>query len=550
MKYLRWIWRGMEGIRWNTLIRVVAGIVQVGLGLLMVWLCRRFIDVTIHTGTPRDVSLMILWLVLTVMGGVILRQLYYYMSITALTRQTNSIRLTAFNRLFDRQLYADRDLHSGDVSSRLSKDIDMVGEATTSLLPRAFVTIVQLVGAFLLMHSMDRRLAWALLVLTPLAILFGKVIARPLRKMTLEIRDKESHIQMQVQEGVEHNAVLRSLGSEQWVSDRLDETQDALMGWVKKRARFTVVTRTVLASCFGLGYLLAFVWGGLQLRAGAITFGVMTSFLQLVSQIQNPILTLLNMVPQLIHATASIDRLDEILQQEPEKSTDAALDPAKDRIVGVRVEDVSFCYATGDYPIFSHFTHDFRPGSKTALMGPTGVGKTTLFRLMLALIKPDAGHLTIYDETGETPVSPDTRSSFVFVPQGNTLLSGSVRFNLLLARPTATDEELREVLHTAAADFVFNLPDGLDTELGERGIGLSEGQAQRIAIARGLLRPGSILLLDEISASLDEATERELYTRLFAACPDRTMLFITHRPTVSELCSETLRVGRNTYYTL
>ena len=192
----------MEGIRWNTLIRVVAGIVQVGLGLLMVWLCRRFIDVTIHTGTPRDVSLMILWLVLTVMGGVILRQLYYYMSITALTRQTNSIRLTAFNRLFDRQLYADRDLHSGDVSSRLSKDIDMVGEATTSLLPRAFVTIVQLVGAFLLMYSMDRRLAWALLVLTPLAILFGKVIARPLRKMTLEIRDKESHIQMQVQEGV------------------------------------------------------------------------------------------------------------------------------------------------------------------------------------------------------------------------------------------------------------------------------------------------------------------------------------------------------------
>ena len=136
-----------------------------------------------------------------------------------------------------------------------------------------------------------------------------------------------------------------------------------------------------------------------------------------------------------------------------------------------------------------------------------------------------------------------TRGEFVFVPQGNTLMSGTVRFNLQLACPDATDAELREVLHTAVADFVFDLPDGLDTELGERGIGLSEGQAQRIAIARGLLRPGSILLLDEISAALDEATERELFSRLFQAYPERTMIFITHRPAVAALCDETIRLG-------
>lgn len=541
MKYLRWIWRGMQGIRWNTLVRIVAGVAQVGLGLLMVWLSRHFIDETIRTGSPREIRLMILWLVLTVLGGVLLRQLYYYMTVTAQTRQTNNIRLEAFSRLFSRRLFGDRDLHSGDVSSRLAKDIEVVGETTTSLLPRMLVTLVQLAGAFLLMHSMDRRLAWVLLLLTPLAIVFGKLIARPLRRMTLEIRDKESRIQMQVQESMEHNAVLRSLGGEQWMSDRLDETQGSLMGWVRRRARFTVATRTVLASCFGLGYLLAFVWGGLRLRDGLITFGVMTAFLQLVSQIQNPILTLLNMVPQLIHATASIDRLDEILQQEPEKEAGTALSPDPGRLAGVRAEDVSFRYAAGDRPVLSGFTHDFQPGSKTALMGPTGIGKTTLFRLMLALIRPDAGCLAVYDGTTEKPVSPGTRPNFVFVPQGNTLMSGTVRFNLLVAKPSATDTELREALHTAVADFVFDLPDGLDTELGERGIGLSEGQAQRVAIARGLLRPGSILLLDEVSASLDEATERELYTRLFAACPDRTMIFITHRPTVSELCDETVR---------
>ena len=188
MKYLRWLWRGMRGIRWNTLVRIVVGIAQVALGLLMVWLCRHFIDVTIRTGTPHDITMMIVMLVLVVLGGVALRQLYYYMSTVALTRQTNQLRLDTFSRLFTRQLYADREIHSGDVTSRLSKDIDAVGDATTSLLPKAVVTLVQLAGAFLLMHSMDRTLAWALLLLTPLVLVFGKLIARPLRRMTREIR--------------------------------------------------------------------------------------------------------------------------------------------------------------------------------------------------------------------------------------------------------------------------------------------------------------------------------------------------------------------------
>ena len=542
MKYFRWIWRGMQGIRWNTLVRIVAGIVQVALGLLMVWLSRRFIDETIRTGTDRDIVWMVVWLALTVLGGIGLRQLYGYMTTMAHIRQTNSLRLQVFARLFNRRLFEGQSLHSGDVTSRLAKDIDVVGEATTSLIPKAVVTLVQLAGAFFLMHSMDRQLAWLLLLLTPLVIIFGRLIARPLRRMTLEIREDESRIQMQVQEGVEHNATLRSLGSEPWVTERLGSMQDSLMGHVRRRSRYTVAMRLVLASCFGLGYLLAFVWGGLQLRTGAITFGVMTAFLQLVSQIQNPILTLLNMLPQLMHTTASIDRLEELLRLEGEERTSLPSKPVASGVAGVRVEDVGFRYADGDSAVLAHFSHDFRPGSKTAVMGATGAGKTTLFRLLLALVQPGQGRLTLYDEGRAWPVSPTTRADFVFVPQGNTLMSGSVRFNLQLARPDAPEALLREVLHTAAADFVFDLPEGLDTEIGERGIGLSEGQAQRIAIARGLLRPGSVLLLDEISASLDEDTERELFARLFAAFPDRTMILISHRPSVSALCDDVVRL--------
>lgn len=533
MNYIAWIWRNSYGIRWNTAVRIVTGIVQVALGLLMVWLSRTFIDVTIRTGSPDEVLRMVGLLVATVVGAVVLRQVGYWLTTTASVRQTNVLRLRIFSSLFRRQLYTEKQLHSGDVSSRLAKDIETVSTTATDTLPQMMITIIQLCGAFLLMRWFDARLAWALLLLTPMAIVLGKLIARRLRQMTLDIRQDESRIQMQVQEGMEHNAVLRSLGSEQWVTDRLDSMQQRLRGNVMRRLKFTVVMRLLMGCVFGLGYLLAFVWGGLQLRSGAITFGVMTSFLQLVGMIQHPILQLLNMVPTVIHTTASIDRLEELSAPTVLPHSKCNID--NKRIPGsqrVSFNNVSFRYASGDRMIMEHFTHEFLPGTKTAIMGETGIGKTTLFRLILGFIMPTEGRVDVGGEP-------------CFVPQGNTLMSGTIRYNLQLAKPDATDDELRQALHTACADFVLELPDGIDTELGERGGGLSEGQAQRIAIARGLLHPGDIMLLDEISSSLDEPTERELYSRLFAAYPDTTMIFITHRSTVTQLCTDVINLNKS-----
>jgi ABC-type multidrug transport system fused ATPase/permease subunit len=537
MNYLGWLWRNSRGIRWNAVVHIVTGIGQVVLGLMMVWLSRRFIDETIQTGTADDVLRMVVLLVLTVVGGVVLRQVGYWLTTSASIRQSNALRLRIFSSLFRRKLFDGEELHSGDVTSRLAKDIEQVTGVTTDIIPQMMITMIQLCGAFLLMRWFDERLAWALLLLTPLAIIFGKLIARRLRKMTLDIRQDESRIQMQVQEGMEHNAVLRSLGSEQWVTDRLDSMQQRLRGNVMRRMRFTVVTRLILGLAFGLGYLLAFVWGGIGLRNGTITFGVMTSFLQLVGMIQHPILQLLNMVPGIIHATASIDRLEELDNQAQTESRGQVHDRSKRANhatcppdSAIRFENVSFRYAKGDREILSRFTHEFRPGSKTAIMGETGIGKTTLFRLILGFIEPTEGKV-------------DVGGELCFVPQGNTLMSGTIRYNLQLAKPDASDDELRKVLHTACADFVFDLTNGLDTELGERGSGLSEGQAQRIAIARGLLHGGDILLLDEISSSLDEPTERELYHRLFQCYPNQTIIFITHRQAVSAFCNDVIRLN-------
>jgi len=557
MKYIVWLWRGTRNARLNIFIRILVGIGRVALGLSTIWLSKRFIDETIRIGTQDDIVRMVLLLVATMVGAIVLRLVYYYMTGSIMVRKTNELRLFYFGTLFRRKLFDGKELHSGDVSSRLSKDIENVATSMVDTLPEMGVTVIQLVGAFLLMRWFDARLAWALLLITPVMIIVGKLISHKLKKMTLEIRDSESKIQMLVQEGVEYNAVLRSLESENWITKHLCLKQSKLENDVLRRTRFTTVARFAIGSTFALGYLSAFIWGGLGLRDGTITFGMMTSFLQLVGQIQHPILTLLGMVPQLVHSTASIDRLDELdADSNNEKRLQNSIVIREQ--LGLRLKNVNFAYTQetnkNHREIIGNFSHDFAPGSKTAIMGETGKGKTTLFRLLLGFIKPDNGEILIYLKNGgdakacesfgenESPVSDETRPNFVYVPQGNTLMNGSVRYNLQLAKPDATDDEMRKALHIACADFVFDFAEGLDFELGERARGLSEGQAQRIAIARGLLRPGNILLLDEISSSLDETTEADLYKRLFEAFPAKTMIFVTHRTAVCELCDETVRL--------
>ena len=214
MKYFSWLWRNSCGIRWNTVVRIVTGIGQVVLGLLMVWFSKRFIDETIRTGTADDVLRMVELLVLTVVGGVVLRQVGYWLKTSANVRQSNALRLRIFGRLFHRQLFMGDELHSGDVSSRLAKDIEQVTKVTTDTLPEMVITGIKLCGAFLLMRWFDERLAWALLLLTPLAIVFGKLIARRLRTMTLDIRQDESRIQMQVQENLHHQGEPSRLSQE------------------------------------------------------------------------------------------------------------------------------------------------------------------------------------------------------------------------------------------------------------------------------------------------------------------------------------------------
>lgn len=541
MKYARWFIDNSRGIRLNILVRIMAGLLQTVLALCVVWLSKRLIDDVAMTGTMGEMAVQALLIAAAVVAGVSIRQLNQYFANKAFIKKVAELRLAIFSQLFNRRLFEANDIHSGDVTSRMAKDIDAVSETLAVQLPQVVVMTIQLVGAFLLMRWFDSRLAWALILITPLAIIIGKYISHRLKRITLSIREDESRIMARIQESVELNVVLRALQGERWMQDRVEELQDRQTANYIRRSRFMVFSRFALGCTFGLGYMLAFVWGAYGLRTGAITFGVMTSFLQLVGQIQQPILSLLGAFPSIIYSTASIDRLKEMEHGEEKQSCDGE-DITTRTLLGIRMDNVTFRYAKGDREVMSNFSHDFRPGTKTAILGTTGAGKTTLFRLILNFIQSDSGEVTFYGNGFSHAADKSMRKNVVFVPQGNTLISGTIRNNLLMAKPDASDEELHTALHTSCADFVFDLPQGIDTVLSEHGGGLSEGQAQRIAIARGLLRPGAVFLLDEISSALDEDTERELFSRLFAARPSTTILLITHRKKVASLCDERLEI--------
>ena len=540
LKYVRWLWSHSVGARGAVLVNILLGSLSVGLNLLFIFLCKRLVDIA--TGVLPDSLSLYTAFVLVV---VVLR-----LAVTALNVRVENLTNSKMNFIIRKDLYSNllyaewlgkEKRHTGDTVNRLETDVSTVTSVICSDFPQIFTTLIQLVAAVVFLCTLEWRLAALLVLITPLFIVFSRIFIHRLREMTRGIRETESQVQSHLQESLQHRMVIQSMENEGRMEDRLDDLQDREYGQIKERTRFNIIARTMVSAAFSLGYIAAFLWGVYGISKGAITFGVMTAFLQLVGQVQRPLVNLARQIPSFIYSTTSIDRLME-MEDAPKE---VAGDPVKlAGPAGIRVEDLYYRYPDGQRMILQGLTFDFPPLSRTAIVGETGSGKSTLIRLMLALLKPVDGRVVLYDGTQEVPASAATRCNLVYVPQGNTLFSGSVRENLRMGNPEATEEEMKAALETAVADFVFSLPDGMDTRCGEGGAGLSEGQAQRIAIARGLLRPGSILLLDEFSSSLDPETEQRLMDNLTKKAAGKTMIFITHRERIAQLCERTCRIDR------
>lgn len=467
----------------------------------------------------------------------------------------NKMQQRLFARLLKSEWNGKEIRHSGDVLNRLEKDVTDITNVITETLPSALAVIVRMGGAFLYLYSMAPTLACLILIIVPIFSLLSKLYVKKMRQLTREIRNTDSIIQSILTESIQHRIVLKTLERTGTMISRLEDRQSTLREQVRHRTVFSSTSGLVLNIGFGAGYLLTFVWGVKNLEAGVITYGMMTAFIQLVGQIQGPFRDIVAFVPIIVNSFTAAERLIELEETPLEEEGEPI---RMDEGAGIRITDVSFAYNEKKREILSHLTHDFRPGTTTAILGETGAGKTTLIRLILALLQPSQGSVEIYpanqsDQNKDThtqtiahKVSPLTRCNMVYVPQGNTLFSGSIRDNLLLGNPHATDKDIQQALKCACADFVLSRPDGLDVLCGEMGAGMSEGQAQRISIARALLRKGSILLLDEATSALDIETEKRLLQNLANTLNGkRTIIFITHRPAIVDYCDEVLTLKRS-----
>ena len=534
-----WLWRAWRGNRLQAVLNAVVGLLGVVVSLSSVWAVQHAIDVAAHEVEGNIIIAVLL------MGGLILSN--FALNIASVWIR-NILGIKAQNRmqqkLLDRMLRSKwngkETHHSGDVLNRLETDVTNVVNFLTEIIPNSLSTLALFVGAFGYLFMMDWRLAIVIVIMIPIFILFSRVYVRQMRHLTSEVRTSDSKVQSILQETIQHRLLIKTLEGDSAAVDRLEDTQSVLRSNVVRRTKFSVFSYLVLNLGFSVGYLIAFTWAAVRLSGGTLTFGGMTAFLQLVNKIQNPARQLTHLAPQFVSVFTAAERLMELEENPLEEQGEPIELKAP---CGVRFIDVAFAYDDSENNVIEHLSYDFYPTSCTAILGETGAGKTTMVRMILALLQPNSGKVEIYNEKEYHDLSPLLRTNFVYVPQGNTLMSGTIRDNLRLGKLDATDDEMAEALKRSCADFVLELPDGLDTKCTEQGGGLSEGQAQRISIARALLRNRSIMLFDEATSALDPDTERKLLQNILSK-RDKTIIFITHRPAVMEYCDQTIEIKK------
>ncbi|MCR5755054.1 MAG: ABC transporter ATP-binding protein/permease [Acetatifactor sp.] len=536
-RYIRWIAHYTKPYVWKIGLMMFLNLLSIVIGLVLVQITKMIIDnATEGLGFG---SLIVIYLLITL--GTQAISIFSGLFATMLDEKFSfGIRKQIYEKIIHSHWTDINRYHTGDLMTRLTSDASNVADGVISTIPSIIQLGIQLILVFGMLFYYSPLLAVFALAVAPVAALASRWLGRKLGKLQNKVQESESAYRSFLQESLANLLVVKAFSNEDYAAERLTKLRDERFYWIFKRAKLGTASTTVLSSTFQIGYIAAFSYGALQIYRKMITYGTMSVFLSLVNQVQGPVIQLAQQIPRVVMVLASAGRIMELQNIPLEEHRENVL--VGQQGIGVKTEHVKFGYL--EELVLDDVSLSIQPGEFVAVIGESGIGKTTLVRVIMSFMSNVEGLVEFYDAQGRTePANASTREYIAYVPQGNTLFSGSIRENIRMGKLDATEEEMWEALRLSAGEeFVRNLPEGLDTRVGERGYGLSEGQAQRIAIARAFVRKAPFMILDEATSALDEQTELGVIKGLQELSPRPTCLIITHRKSILKYCDREIEM--------
>lgn len=547
----KWLFGYMRKYWWSILIYLIIGIIAILMGLGSSVAAKIMIDVVI--GHKRD---MILKSAVLTIGLAVFQLVFNSISSTITvrvgTRVNQEIRLDFFNKVLHTSWEDISGYRSGDIINRLEGDVTKISSGIVSILPSFITRTIQFLGAAAVVFYYDKTMALFAMASAPVVMLTSNYMMKSIRKYGLKLRDATGEIISESNDVVQNLQMIKAFGVTKDFSKKFNLLLHQYRNAKLEFEKFSILT-TLGMGLIGLIVSYAcYGWGVWQLWNGAISFGTMTLFIQLSGVLTNSFNSIVGLGPSVVSIATSAGRIMELsnLTAEEDKDNEEAEALMKKALGGclkISAENLCFGYKNTEEKVINNASFDITSGETIAIVGASGEGKTTMLRLILGLVHPTEGSIKFSAEgCKEIPATISTRKLCSYVLQVNSIICGTVAENLRLVKPDATDEELIEVLKKACAwHFVSKLPGGLNAQIGERNYNLSEGQAQRISIARALLRNSPVLLMDEATSSLDVDTENKVLENIMKSDPHKICIITTHRPSMLKYCSRIFRINED-----
>ena len=520
------------------IIILIMGAVSSILGIYKAFISKRIIDAATQTEISKMIHALII-MALFIAIDIIIQIITSKLSVKCYSEMCNNIQKNFYEKIMLIKWESFNKYHSGDILTRLTSDADAITNLLINVIPTMISSIILLLGSFTMLMFFDTTLAVITLIFAPIPLLIGKFYSSKLKYIYTKLQQKESQYRSFIHESIQNITIVKTFCLESSNIVQIKNLQKQKLNLTISRNNISIIYNAIFTFSSWFIFFLVYSWGSLKLSKGAITFGTITAMMQLMSNVKEPFSIIAASIVKLTSTLASAERLIEIETLETDYIN---TDETHFNYAGIEFHNMSFSYGTNK-AILQNLNFTIYPKEIVALIGPSGEGKTTLIRTLLSLTYPSTGNLYITNKNERLNVTANTRKMISYVPQGNTLFSGTIYDNIKLGNLNSTEEEIKIALQAACAyDFIENFPEGLNTIIGEGGIGLSEGQAQRIAIARALIKKSPILILDEATSALDSTTEVNVLKSIKNLSHSPTCIIITHRPTALTICNRVFQL--------